>query len=285
MSVAITVLGFITDHWILFRDLIIATFAAKTLLGIVTFFKAVSAAGVGAAIKTGGAWVLAKLNMLPDAIITAAAWAASVTETVAINVAGAVAVAAAWLAANPFVLIAAAIIALGVLIYKYRREIWAAAQAIGSWFAGIGRRIANAFSGAIDSIRGFFGSMFDWVSAKVAALWQDIKDVGNWLADHSYRAVGKALGAVSDFVTGADGDKSKSTTRALLQTPPALASASYTKPVSANGDMGNVAVTNNVTLTSTNADPKAVMQLAQGAIQTVLDQTKAAVGANGAAIR
>lgn len=65
--------------------------------------------------------------------------------------------------ANPFALLVAALVAVGVVIFKFRKQIWEAIQVVGEFFARIGRDFVNGlrvigdfFSNAAQAVGRFF---------------------------------------------------------------------------------------------------------------------------------
>lgn len=170
-----TVLGFAIDHW----QALVAIFAAMTIVkGMMAIVRAIiffQSAQAAAAAESIGAWI---------AIL------------------------------GPILLIAAAIVGLGALIYIFRDKIWGALQAVGRFFAAMGRTVAGVFegiwngitsavSGVVDGIKSGFRAAFEFVSGLpvISQLMKLVENIDG--IEHPGRAVGDALfDATHD--TGAD---------------------------------------------------------------------------------
>lgn len=64
---------------------------------------------------------------------------------------------------NPIGLLVAALVVLGAILFKYRKEIGDWVQKVGSWFSGLGQSIAGVFSRIGDTIRNVFQSAVGFV--------------------------------------------------------------------------------------------------------------------------
>lgn len=101
------------------------------------------------------------------------------------------------------VLIVAALIAIGVAIWKWRDEIWAAIKSAWDW-------VKNATVVAWEAIKGALSAAWAWVSSTAAAVWRAIAGffVGLWngirgAAVAAWNGIGAFLSAVWNGIKGA----------------------------------------------------------------------------------
>lgn len=78
---------------------------------------------------------------------------------------------------GPILLIAAAIVALGILIYVFRDQIYAALRAVGRFFADLGRKIGGWFSDAFDAVLRTAENLWDMLKRGFKAAWEWIADL------------------------------------------------------------------------------------------------------------
>lgn len=148
---------FVVDHWKLF------------------------AAILGGAVLINGMMALIRLIVFFQAVQTRAALMAVVNWIMILG---------------PIFLIAAALVLLGVLIYKYRDKVKAALSRVGAFFVGLwnkmkatGRAIRDTFIGIGQAIVDAFRDAFNWIADK---------------ADRTVKAIRNApvIKQIVDFVTG-----------------------------------------------------------------------------------
>jgi hypothetical protein len=120
---------------------------------------------------------------------------------------------------GPIALIAAAIVGIGLLIYEFRDEVWAALQAVGGFFKELGLAFVRVMSGVWDSFTTTLSELWDYMKKGFKAAWEFIADLpvikqmielvgavrglmGSQSKDLDARA---AAGATTDELYGIDG--------------------------------------------------------------------------------
>lgn len=85
---------------------------------------------------------------------------------------------------GPILLVAAAVLGLGVLIYKFRDKIKAALGKVADAFKWLGGKIKGAFDGVVDffkdvgeGIKNAFGAAFDWVVEKAKGVGRTLRNL------------------------------------------------------------------------------------------------------------
>lgn len=163
-----TVLTFVIKHWKAFAVVLSAVAIVNTLMGI------------------------AKAVVFFQTVLSAASLAA----------------AASWAAIlGPIFLIAAALVGLGIVVYKFRDKIKAALLAVGRFFVNVWRSIKVGVRTAVDSFKQFGSDIISWFESVGQAIVDAFKAAFDWVANKARETVGAIRNApvikqVVDFVAG-----------------------------------------------------------------------------------
>lgn len=232
------VVAFAVKHWTVFRDLLITG-------GIVA-----------------GIYKIAQAIIFFQKILKLAAVQAAIEWVIMLG---------------PIAWVAAAIIALGALVYVFRDEIWDALKAVGRFFEEVGISIRNGWN-----------NTWDWVKRQAKAAWEYVASLDwaraipviGWLGEK----LGHAAGAVVNGVTGArhlddvdtiiNGDGSVTGATGPTRVSPATRTG-------APAAGGSASVTNSysIQIDAKNADAREVAQLVDDKIKEHDERTRRDTGA------
>ncbi len=144
LKVLVKVVVFLIKHWRVFVTLLIGANIIKGIAALISVVRVLGTVFSATGLKAATAWVMAM---------------------------------------GPIPLIIAAVVAVGLIIYKFRKQIWEALQAVGQAFKDLwqaikdfGASIVDVFVGIGESIVDAFRRAFNWVADKAAATVDAIRN-------------------------------------------------------------------------------------------------------------
>lgn len=139
--------------------------ALSTLASVVAFVVRhwkLFAAIIAGAMIIGGIMKIIRLIMFLETAMTSAAIQAAISWAMILG---------------PILLIAAAIVALGLLIYKYRDQVWSVLSAIGRFFKEAATSIKNVFVRAWDAVTGAASDAWEAIKSGFRRAFEFIADL------------------------------------------------------------------------------------------------------------